>query len=506
MLAPLLAVLSSLIPVTGSPSPAAVAQQPAPQDAAAQAIKDAGKDVPKLLKLAQEWSDKQNVDAARMAWKRVLELAADNAAAHTGLGHQLYDGKWFETHTELFDYQRTEAEQMAKKGLARLGDKWVPIADVSFLKLGFERDGNSWISPLTKARLQREQDLLKKGWQQQDLTWVDPEEFEEWKKGLWKCGDKWLDNAAADQWHADLAHPWLVAGEHFVVSATVERERVEWCKWHADQTWDDLVRIFGVEPGARVSAVDLFGDKRNKPQVIVLRSLPQFNAFAAGDEVKKLPLAETDGFSSLHYAFFADALIDASVKPAAFAGAGVALWDNSSPTMEAYGKHAIRHAAAQSFVEAIDPSWKTLAESAGGQARSTVPFWAEKKIPRWLRYGAASYVERYFVDKSVGEGGDSKWARTWALASLKKGGGLRDLQKVFEFKLTLADVPGSTQLIHEAGLVVAFVLDGGDKQVQAALQALQAALRAGGATDKAAAELQKALLAAKPAIAKFAGA
>ena len=279
--------------------------------------------------------------------------------------------------------------------------------------------------------------------------------------------------------------------------AIAGRQRVEWCKWYADQTFTELVRLFGIAPGARPSAVDLLGEKGDKPELVVWNDLAQFNKFAAG--------AETEGFSSLHYAFFADALFDPTVKPPAFAAIGAAYWDNRTPEANAFGQHSIRHAAALSFVEAIDPSWKVLGDTAmGTQAKSTAAFWAEKKIPRWLHYGAASYVERWFRDPTVGDGGDPEWARKWARASLKKDGGLRDLAKVFEFKLALADVPGSTRLIHEAGLVTAFVLDGGDKNVQRAHEALKQALLSGASTTAAVAELQKALTTAKAGIAAFA--
>lgn len=486
-----------------------IAQQGGPQESPVAAIKAAGTDVAKLLQLATAWTDKKQPDAAQLAWKRVLELDPDNAQAREGLRHQFYDGKWFETHTALFAYKKAEDARMAKQGLARLNDRWVPIADAPFLRLGWERDANNaWIHPVAKARLLREQDLVAKGFQQQDLEWVDPADFELWKQGLWKCGNQWLDNAAADAWHADATHPWLVAGEHFVVKATVDRARVEWCRHWADQAWADLVRIFGVEPGSRPSAIDLLGPQRNKPQIIVLSSLQQYNAFAAGDPARQVMTAESEGLSSLHYAFFADVLGDASVSPPAYAGVGVAVWQNSTPALDAFGQHAVRHAAGQSFVEAIDPSFNAIGDLTMANFNETLwvqKLWAEKKIPRWLHYGAASYVERYFLDQTVSEGGKARWARDWALAQLRKAGGLRDMQKVFDFKITTADVPGSTQMIHEAGLLVAFLLDGEDKRVRTAHQAFQAALRAGGATASAVNELQRALLAAKPALAKFAG-
>lgn len=480
--------------------PAVAIAQGAPKAEPTQAIAAAGADVGKLLQLARDWSDGKRTDAARAAWKRVIAIDPDNATARAGLNHQRYDGRWFEGHTALFDYKRAEDERKAKQGLARLGESWVPVADAPFLRLGWHKDqGGAWIHPLAKLRLDRERDLAGKGFQQQDLEWIDPRDFDQWQAGLWKCGEQWLDTAAANAFHADVAHSWLVASEHFIVSTTVERDRIEWCKYYADQAFADLVRIFGIAPGARSSAIDLQGCKGDQPELVVFSSLAQYNKFA------NLGI-ESEGFSSLHYAFFADAAFDDAVKPSVFAGLGVAVWDNSSKTLDGFGQHSIRHAAAQSFIEAIDPSWKALGDMAtGAQTRSTLAFWAEKKVPRWLRYGAASYVERWFLDATTGDQGNPRWARDWAKAQLKKDGGLRDLQKVFDFRLTLTDLPGSTQLIHEAGLLVAFLLEGSDQRVQRAHQTFQAALRSGGATAPAVAELQKALLAARPAVMKFAG-
>lgn len=487
--------LVSLLALFATALPAAT-QKPPPKENPAPIVKAAGTDVAKLLQLARDWTEKKHTDGAKAAWKRVLQLDAANAEARAGLGHQLYDGKWFESHTALFDYKRAEDVQKAKLGLARVADGWVPTADAPFVRLGWAKDDQgAWRHPLALQRAKEDQEMLAKGCERQDLVWIDPKEFEQWRQGLWKCGDAWLDNAAADAFHADASRPWFVQSEHFVIAATVDRRRVEWCKWYADKTWPDLVRLFGVTPGSRPAVIDMLDDK--KPGLVVLRDLAQYNKLAAG--------AESEGFSSLHYAFFADARFDDSVKPPAFDGFGAAYWDDSTKEASAFGQHAIRHAAAQSFVEAIDPSWKALGDVAmGTQAKTMAPFWAEKKIPRWLRYGAASYVERWFLDPDVGEGGDPEWARKWARAALKKDGGLRDIAKVFEFKLAIADVPSSSRLIHEAGLLTAFVLDGGDKNVQRAHEALKQALVSGVSTAAAVADLQKALLAAKTSITAFA--
>src|SRR6187402_1208780 len=100
-------------PSTPAAEPALAAQDPA-LDAK---ITAAGKDVAKLLELANSYVAGAQEDAAKKVFKKVLELDATNEAAHKGLRHQLYDKKWFESFAELSKYKREEAARMKTKGL-----------------------------------------------------------------------------------------------------------------------------------------------------------------------------------------------------------------------------------------------------------------------------------------------------------------------------------------------------------------------------------------------------
>jgi hypothetical protein len=470
-------------------------------------IRTAGKDVAKLLELARSWSSAGDERAACAAWSRVLDLDAQNEEAHKGLRHHAYAGRWFETYGALYRHRREEEQRMlAEKGLVRFRDGWVPEADLRYVALGFDKDADgAWCNPATLARLQREKELVAQGWQQQDLTWVPPAEFDSWRKGLWKCGDRWLDKAAANAHHAQLASWWEVPGEHFVVCSTLDRDSVDWAKWYADQTYRDLVRIFGVEPGREPSTLDLLGTARDKPTVVVLADMDQYNAFAAGSTEERRAPTELEGFSSLHYAFFASTWFEPRDGAATHRGCGVAFWARNDTRLAGYGQHAIRHAAAQSYIEAIDPSFGAVGASGGNvNAFQNAAFWNEKRIPRWLRYGAASYCERYFIDDSGKNTGDTRWARKWGFANLEGAGGVGSLETLFAFGLTLDDIPASTKLIHDAGAVVAYLLDGGDAKVVAAHEALRRALAEGADTSKSVEALHKALLASERELRKFA--
>ena len=177
----------------------------------------------------------------------------------------------------------------------------------------------------------------------------------------------------------------------------------------------------------------------------------------------------------------------------------------------------MRWSAAQSFVDAIDFSWRSVGLLVGPDdmvdlATFSQQFWAEKRLPRWLRYGAALYVERFLpnpeVDANVA--GANPWdLRDFAFQELRGGEGLRPLAKVFEFGLSLEDIEDSTRLYHEAGLVVSFLLDGAadDDQLQAAHADLRIALAAGEAEAiaKAVKGLETTLETRSKQIKKFAG-
>jgi hypothetical protein len=484
------------VPEIPPPAELAAAQDPA-LDAK---IAAAGKDVGKLLELANTCLSAKQEEDAKKVFKKVLELDTSNEAAHKGLRHQLYDKKWFESFAELSKYKREEAAKMKQKGLARYKDEWVPEAELAFLNMGWTKDEKgAYQNPVELARAKQVAEMEAAGFKfrADDNSWIAPNDTDKWAALQWKCGDDWLDMEKANEFHSKPEHVWELMGEHFLVETTNDWEGGNLARWHADKIWPELVRIFGIEPAG-------------KPHVVVLSSLEQYNQVAGGTPL----LPESEGYSSLHGAYFADLYFDDDAKPPQFNGCGVSYWVRKDKKGESWGPLWLRWAAAQSFVDAIDPSWAAIGERIGGsgtvdQAAFTSTFWGEKKIPRWLRYGAASYVERYEKDPLAAEGGDPWTLRTFAFAELKKSGGLRKLDDVFAFGLDIKDIPGSSRMYHEAGLIVAYLLDGaaGDKELAEKHLAFKTALKAGKKADitTAATALQKALGKHDKDIRKFAG-
>ncbi len=491
---PLLA--SSLLAMHGQ-APTQVPENPRMYalDAVDEAIAAAGKDATKLAQLGEQWDSEGEYEAAAKAYGAALAIDPDHAAAHGGLGHHACDGRWYTTYAELARASREEARvRLEKDGVVRLGDDWVPVQEAPFRRMGWEKlaDGR-WARPGTLARLADGQQKEGEGYQLQHLTWVHPSEFEQWRKGLFKVGDEWLEVAQANVAHAEIGAWWEVPGEHFVALTTVVEEDSRWVVWWADQTAADLSRIFGLVPA-------------EKPELVVLNSLAQYNEFAAGSQSPPRVPADASGHSSLHYAFFTDGWTESVAGSAVpvFRGTGAAYYDSQDAALAPFGQHAVRHAAALAWLESVDPSWSSVSRMVTSPSPGfpDLAFWSEKRIPRWLRYGAAAYCERFFEDAQVGEGGDPLWARKWAIENLKGSGPLDSMSTILELEFDTADPVASARRIQEAGLLVHFIVDGDDQKVNRAWRAYRGALMAGDAIEEELGALEEAVRRAEKSFAK----
>lgn len=498
ILAPALTLLFAVGPVGTPSSEGRQVDRTVELDEVDDRIRAAGGDVGALLELAASFAEAGAPADAKRVYERVIELDADNETARAGLRHQRYDGRWFESYVALARYKREEAARMKERGLVRFLEEWIPEADLPFRRMGWVKDETgAWADPFEIERERQEAEWAAAGYlfRADDSTWVAPDEVDNWSALLWKCGDEWLDQEAADAFHGDPSRPWVLTGEHFVVMTTCPWGYGDAARWHAEQVHPHLARLFGVEPARR-------------PTLLVLNSLDQYNAEAGGS------LIDSDGFSSLHGAYFCDAARDTSQGQERWVGMGVSYWQSDGQGVGSWGPYWVRWAAAQSYVDSIDRSWQAVGALLGPDddidlATFGEEFWAEKRVPRWLRYGAASYVERYRPNPGSAEDDDPWSTRKFAFDELRKAGGLRDLEAALAFELTLDDVPGSTHMLYEVGLVVSYLLDGApdDAELRGRLTDLQQALATGDrqAADEASRALEAALVAREAAIRAFAG-
>lgn len=457
----------------------------------------AGSDTEALWKL-QEWAKEQGkIIQARECLKKIVELDPDHEAARKALGHHSYDGQWFKSYYELSEYKRAEDERMKAKGLVRYNDEWVAIEDEPYLRMGMvkEEESGKWVTKRELERRAQEAKYVAEGWQKQfDNTWVPPDEQANWSKEprQWKCGDQWLEASAADEYHSQLYRWWTLPTEEdlFEVWTTCPLNHA-WAgprSW-VNETYADLKRAYGLTP-------------EKPPVVIVLNGLDQYRKFSGGDQALGIPGTEVQGQSAVHYAYFAEALF-LPYNPPEYGGTGVCMWNLSSEQKgrggmpDPFGYFAVRHAAALSYAEAIDPSLTTVSRqlaSLGQQQFPFIAFWQEKRIPFWFRIGVAAYCERYFYDAQPPEGYSNWHTRDWSLDNIRRSGGAKPFQEIFNMQLDGNKPEESGQLINQAGMLVSFILDGKCPPVQQAHAALKAALRSGEDTKPAAEALQKALV------------
>lgn len=486
-------LLSALALPTGTISPTPIALEPAStQDVDHEKeIAAVGDDVEKILELARAWKADRKSAAAKAAFSKVLELDAENEEAHKGLRHHKYDGQWFESYSALSKYKREEAARMKEKGLAKHGDEWVPEADLPYIKMGWAKDdAGNWKDPVYAAIDEYEAAMAAEGRQlrPEDSSWVHPDDFDKWTEGLWQVGEEWVTTEKANEYHSKINQYWNSRGQNFEMLTTCDVEILWKARDAADAAYADCVKVFGIQPTRR-------------PTIVVFRDKEQFNLFAAGSQDIPLQPAESSGFSSLHYAYFADSWYGGTPEMPRYLGTGVGYWNASDPAIEPYGKHSVRHAAGLAYAQAIAPSLMTIANAAAARsAPSLQEFWAEKPIPRWLFYGGASYAERYYKDNHAAV---KMWPRAWALENLHSQGELDSLETIFAFNLSLDAIEASTRLISEAGLIVSFIVDGGCGPVIEAHRAYKAALKKGEGAHEAAEALKAAVIANEAEFGKY---
>jgi hypothetical protein len=365
-----------------------------------------------------------------------------------------------------------------------------------------KQEDGTWVSPIKEARAKQFEEYAAKGWQQraEDSQWIDPVDFDLWTGGMYKVEDEWFTKEEANEYHSKIGQWWSYIGEHFVCRSTLDVDSTSWARWYADNTWDDLVKIYGTQP-------------TEKPIFGVFNSLAQYNNFAAGDQTAQRQATESTGFSSLHYAHIADIWFDiigaTTPTPAIeYIGGGIAFWDVNDKAMKDWGPYAVRYAAGLSFGENVDRAWEVvsqfLSQSGGGGAPASI--WDGKKLPAWFHYGAASYVERFAENQEAASaGGDPLAMRKWAIGQVVAAGEPHSLEQIFQFPLDINDIEGSTRYLHEAGLLMCFIMDGGCAPVKKAHAALTSAFAKGGDVSAEVAALQTAILENETAFRTFAG-
>ena len=451
---------------------------------------EAGGDAAKLWELHQWCLATQRTARAPAALRGLLRVDPEHTAARAALGHQRYLERWFTTPAALARFQRSqEAARAAAKGHVQHRGQWMHPDERRLANKGLTKDDETGLW-LTSAERRR----LAEGWVRQDLEWIRPADAVHVDEGRWIVDGEWLELAEANGRHARIESMWRIPGPDVLLYSTADREVSLVAMEHMGRALADLNRVFGAEPMLPLP-------------VAMLRDEEQYDLFAFGDPDGWRPATHAGRRQAIHSAFFSESWFPLVDGKREYRGMGVCLWDAQVPNGNLYGVHAARLAVGLSYVEALDPSPKAVrkALSTGPTSAYFDAFEAEKILPGWLRYGGAVYAERFFRDPDVGEGGDEWWARTWSLGNLRQWGGLRAMSEVLAFRLNPDDRTDGLKLLVEAGLLVAFLVDGDCAPVVEEHAKFKKAMLAGRVSAAHVEALTKALLGHEAELRAFAG-
>jgi poly(3-hydroxybutyrate) depolymerase len=472
-------------PVSARPPPTAEEFAKTRSDLAA-----AGVDPTKLWELHLVAKTGQREFAAERALAKLLRVEPDHLQARAALGHERVGERWFSSRAALERYSKGQDPAVAPtRGLVKRKTGWVHPEEVALLAKGLTKDSTTgeWLAGEDRER-------LAKGWARQDLDWIAPDQVESLDLGLWRVDGEWVDLATAEQRRASLGSMWRIPTHEIVLHTTCDRGVALGAIEHMGRALDDLRRVFGVEPLLPLS-------------VALLDEEEQYDRFAFGDVDGRRRATHGGRLYTIHYGYVAESWFPPRDGPRIESGLGVGYWDAYVPNGNLYGVHSARLACGLSYVEALDPSPKAVkaALASGPKAGYYAAYQAEKQLPAWLRYGGAVYAERYFKDATVGEGGDPWWARKWSIDNLKRLGELDSLADIFAFRLDADRRDASRKLLNEAGLIVAFLVDGECAPVRAAHEDFKRALVANRLTPKVLAALTDAIVANEAQLRAFAG-
>jgi len=446
-------------------------------------MKAAGDDAEKLWALYQ-WTqeDKKRSKYAKRVLIKLLKVDPEHAEGHAALGHTRFDDQWFETDRELETYKKKRALEL---GLVDWKGEWVEPDDLPYLRKGLQKDSRGlWFDPEVKKK-------LAEGWVQQDLVWIAPDEKANVEKGLWKCGTKWLSLEEADEFHSYLGEPWIIPDGKAVAHSFASRATAQRALAIANQAYFDVSKATGTNSDLPVPFA-------------LTRDQEQFLKFCDGDEEYDHPMLEPRALSTQLRATYADLWFDFENKR--YLGMGATFWDPAVEHADKYAINDVRMAYGLSFMETLDPATKAIDEVFARkevEPRFVLDRINGRQLPEWIHFGVAAYTSRWFIDTSVGQGGNPNWAPQWSATNIRSQGNLDPLNTILEFQIA-ADNTNTNKLVNEAGLLVAFCVDGKDVAVTQKWNAVFDALRKGGDVQSAVGELRKTFLKSEDALRAFA--
>lgn len=343
-----------------------------------------------------------------------------------------------------------KAEEMKAKGFVEVDGTWVEKDRVEDAKNGiFHFDGQT----VTKGEYLAMQDGRVRHPITGELIPAAAVEEARGRKFPTSGDGAMADEKAADAFHSDASHPWILTRRDYVLVSTLPLAKLESLREHAERGLTRVRPVLGsIEPIPTA-----------RPTILVASSQDEFVQYGTsigdGGSAYGGFLAREEAQMQLPH--------QGGVRPS------VALWDDS------WGPYYLPHAAGLAYVHSVCVTC------------------GEIELPGWLLHGIASLGSRF----------ESPATGAWFCQSMAKAGGFQALDSWFkDFKISGDMEPDAiSRNLTQAGLVLDYCMQGGEAKATAALQALTQAFvdRNPVAVKKATKALQAALVESQPGIEKY---
>ena len=413
--------LSTLIPLAIAVLAAPIASQSASAlKKQLKKMESSAKKDPEALFEAGKWAKDANLDKeAKRIFQKVLKVSKDHVGANTEVGNELVGDKWWPAKVAKKKRAKALQAEYSAKGYKKIDDIWVSPEDVSDARKGiFKHEGE------LVTRDEKEQ--LQAGKVRHPMTGqlIAKINLEKAKNGYFPLrSPDWGDQKEANKYHSELGRPWFIRTEQAQIISTLPIEKIEKLKMHVEQGLEKVAPLFG---GRQVSPA-------KRPLVIISKTQAEFREYATqlgdGTDVAGAFLIREDAEFRIRG--------QEDVRPA--------ICENHKD----WGERYIRHAAAIAYVNAI-------AEEGGAD------------LPLWFVHGVGSYTSRFENDSDAGWFGKQHVAK----------GGVSPI-KSFISGFTLdgsMEPPKIAFNLYQAGLLLSYATQGGNREVTDAMVTVTDAL------------------------------
>lgn len=372
--------------------------------------------------------------------KKILRIDKDHAGANAAEGRVKYEGKWISQADYKKKLAAKQEAEFKAAGKVKVNGVWVDKDKVAEAKRGvFHHDGrlvNKW-----------EMQQFQSGKVRHPRTgrFIDEGDLEKAKKeDLVPLPDgRWVSVKAADRFHSDKSHPWVIRSRYSFLTSTMPLAELEAMASVVDVGASTVLKIFGGgdPPPARI------------PTIHMARTTEDYKEIGArigtGDDVFGVYITSNERGDAARE-------LEGNQSRLVVMNYGEPTW------RKFFARHAAGLAMCCSFLgEDLD------------------------KAPAWFSRGVASHASRFLNESQA----------KYFAKQHKAQGGVSDLRDWFDdFKISIDISHEAVQAnIFQAGLLVTFCLKGGDKKATDALLAVTQACKGGGKVIPAIERLQKVL-------------